>query len=131
MRVRAVSSVGQLNSGHFFTTYVVDVIGAGMSCGQPSTAHPQNKSQQKNKHLLFQFKTGPKNFSFILNLQCSLYLPKLVCVLVYLSFGGKKKFPWWTQRQQEKIKNKTVLFLDEDYDDVGTHKKKKKKKEAS
>ena len=72
-----------------------------------------------------------KNFSFILNLQCSLYLPKLVCVLVYLSFGGKKKFPWWTQRQQEKIKNKTVLFLDEDYDDVGTHKKKKKKKEAS
>ena len=52
MRVRAVSSVGQLNSGHFFTTYAVDVIGTGMSCGQPSTAHPQNKSQQKNKQTL-------------------------------------------------------------------------------
>ena len=88
-------------------------------------------NKKTNKHLLFQFKTGPKNFSFILNLQCSLYLPKLVCVLVYLSFGGKKKFPWWTQRQQEKIKNKTVLFLDEDYDDVGTHKKKKKKKKEA
>ena len=37
-------------------------------------------------------------------------------------------FKFW---RQEKIKNKTVLFLDEDYDDVGTHKKKKKKKEAS
>jgi hypothetical protein len=55
--------------------------------------------------------------------------PKIgVCISVFKFW--RQKFPWWTQRQQEKIKNKTVLFLDEDYDDVGTHKK-KKKKEAS
>ena len=99
-------SVGQLNSGHFFTTYVVDVIGAG-GCGQP-TAHPQNKSQQINKHLLFQFKTGPKNFSFILNLQCSLYLPKLVCVLVYLSFGGKNSPD---EPKDKKFKTKQKYFF--------------------
>lgn len=60
--VRARSVVGQLNSGHFFTTYVVDVIGAG-GCGQP-TAHPQNKSQQTNKTNTYysSSKLGPRIF---------------------------------------------------------------------
>ena len=80
-----------------------------------TTAHPQNKSpnKQTNKHLLFQFKTGPKNFSFILNLQCSLYLPKLVCVLVYLSFGGKK-YPLMNPKTRLKLKtvDGTLISLD-------------------
>ena len=39
-------SVGQLNSGHFFTTYVVDVIGAGVSCGQQP---PRTRKISPNK----------------------------------------------------------------------------------
>ena len=54
--------------------------------------------------------------------------PKIgVCISVF-KFWRQEKIPLMNPKTaRKKIKNKTVLFLDEDYDDVGKHKKKKKK----
>jgi hypothetical protein len=77
--------------------------------------HPQNKSQQTNKQTL----TIPvQNWAqeFFIHFEppvLSLYLPKLVCVLVYLSFGGKK-YPLMNPKTRLKLKtvDGTLISLD-------------------
>jgi hypothetical protein len=88
--VRARSVVGQLNSGHFFTTYVVDVIGAG-GCGQP-TAHPQNKSQQTKQTLTIPVQNWAQEFFIHFEPPVLSLSPKIgVCISVFKFW--RQKFP--------------------------------------
>ena len=93
MRVRAVSSVGQLNSGHFFTTYVVDVIGTDMSCGQPSTRKISPNKKTNKQTLTIPVQNWAQEFFIHFEPPVLSLSPKIgVCISVF-KFWRQEKIP--------------------------------------